>query len=113
MWYLIGPLIYSYLILQNVHDVRNKISERYAAPIRSDRNGRGGGTILYIREDIPARLLTTSLPKNFDRVFVELNLRKKKILCAVLTILPRAIYLFILVFSGDHWIATCQVMIIF
>ena len=99
MWYLIGPLIYSYLILQNVHDFRN--------------NGRGGGTILYIREDIPARLLTTSLPKNFDRVFVELNLRKKKILCAVLTILPRAIYLFILVFSGDHWIATCQVMIIF
>ena len=80
MWYLIGPLIYSYLILQNVHDFRNKISERYAAPIRSDRNGRGGGTILYIREDIPARLLTTSLPKDFEGCFVELNLRKKKIL---------------------------------
>ena len=49
----------------------------YAAPIRFDRNGRGGGIILYIREDIPARLLTTSLPKDFEGFFVELNLRKK------------------------------------
>ena len=32
----------------------------YAAPIRFDRNGRGGGISLYIREDIPATLLTTS-----------------------------------------------------
>ena len=39
--------------------------EGYAAPIRFDRNGRGGGIILYIREDIPARLLKTSLPKDF------------------------------------------------
>ena len=54
--------------------------EGYAAPIRFDRNGRGGGIILYIREDIPARLLKTSLPKDFEGFFVELNLRKKKIL---------------------------------
>ena len=54
--------------------------EGYAAPIRFDKNGRGGGIILYIREDIPARLLKTSLPKNFEGFFVELNLRKKKIL---------------------------------
>ena len=55
--------------------------EGYAAPIRFARNGRGGGGVtLYIREDIPARLLTTSLPKDFEGCFVELNLRKKKIL---------------------------------
>ena len=54
--------------------------EGYAAPIRFDRNGRGGGIILYIREDIPARLLKTSSPKDFEGFFVELNLRKKKIL---------------------------------
>ena len=54
--------------------------EGYAAPIRFDRNGRGGGIILYIRKDIPARLLTTSLPKDFEGFFVELNLRKEKIL---------------------------------
>ena len=54
--------------------------EGYAAPKRFDRNGRGGEIILYLREDIPARLLTTSLPKDFEGFFVELNLRKKKIL---------------------------------
>ena len=56
------------------------IIEGYGAPVRFDRNGRGGGIILYIREDIPARLLKTSLPKDFEGFFVELNLRKKKIL---------------------------------
>ena len=40
-------------------------NEEYAAPIRFDRNGRGGGIILYIWEDISARLVTTSLPKDF------------------------------------------------
>ena len=54
--------------------------EGCAVPIRFDRNGRGGGTLLYIRENIPARLLTTPLPKDFKEFFVKLNLRKKKIL---------------------------------
>ena len=87
--------------------------EGYAAPVRFDRNGRRGGILLYIREDVPARSLTTSLPKDFEGFFVELNLRKKKNLCAVCTILLRATYLHILVLSGDQWIATCLVMIIF
>ena len=55
-------------------------NEGYAARIRFDRNGRGGEILLYIRGDIPARLLTTSLPKDFKIFFVELNIRKKKIL---------------------------------
>ena len=69
-----------------INDLRNKLRldistiEGYAAPIIFDRNGRGGGIILYIREDIPAILLKTSLPKDFEGFFVELNLRKKKIL---------------------------------
>ena len=46
----------------------------YAAPMRFDRNSRGGGILLYMRKDIPARLLTTSLPKDFEGFFVELNL---------------------------------------
>ena len=54
--------------------------EGYAAPIRFDRNCRGGGILFYIREDIPAGLLRTSLPKDFEVFFVELTLRKKKIL---------------------------------
>ena len=54
--------------------------EGYAAPIRFHRNGRGGGILLYIRKDIPARLLMTSCHKDLEGFFVELNLRKKKIL---------------------------------
>ena len=55
-------------------------TSHYSAPIRFNRNCRGGGILLYIREDIPARLLTTSLPEDFEGFFVELNLREKKIL---------------------------------
>ena len=55
-------------------------TEGYAAPIRFDRNGKGGGILVYIREGIPARLLTTSLPNDFEGFFLELNLRKKKML---------------------------------
>ena len=54
--------------------------EGYASPIRFGRNSRGGGIILYLREDITARLLTASLSKDFKGFFVELNLRKKKML---------------------------------
>ena len=46
----------------------------YAAPIRFDINSRGGGILLYMREDIPAKLLTISLPKDFEGFFLELNL---------------------------------------
>ena len=56
--------------------------EGYAAPIRFDRNVRGGEILLYLREDIPARLLTTALPKDFKGVFIKLNLRKKILMCS-------------------------------
>ena len=58
--------------------------EGYAALIRFHRNGRGGGILLYIRKDIPARLVTTSCHKDLEGFFVELNLRKKKILMSYL-----------------------------
>ena len=58
--------------------------EGYAAPVRCDRNVRRGEILLCIREDIQARLLTTSLPKDFEGFFVKLNLLKKKILMCCL-----------------------------
>ena len=47
-----------------------------SAPFRFDRNGNGGGILLYIREDIPSKLL--SVNKNMEGLLVEINLRKKK-----------------------------------
>ena len=41
--------------------------EGYAGPIRFGRSGREGGILLYIRDDIPARVLITSLPRDLER----------------------------------------------
>ena len=50
-------------------------------PFRLDRDRHGGGILLYIREDIPAKLLLVeNMPT--ECFFVEINLRKKKwLLC--------------------------------
>ena len=42
---------------------------------RFDRNGNGGGILLYIREDIPSKLILTKM--TIEGFFVEINLRKK------------------------------------
>ena len=43
---------------------------------RFDRNGNGGGILLYIREDIPSKLL--SIYQDIARFSVEINLRGNK-----------------------------------
>ena len=48
---------------------------------RLDRCSNGGGILLYIRDDIPARLLSNS--NKTLSIFVEINFRKKKwLICA-------------------------------
>ena len=46
-------------------------------PFRFERNNTGGGILLYVREDIPAKVLSHDFPtaKSF---FVEIILHKKK-----------------------------------
>ena len=51
-------------------------------PYQFDRYRNGGGIMLYIREDIPSRLIEKKLRNNSEYFFVEINLRKKKsLLC--------------------------------
>ena len=50
--------------------------EGYATPYRLDRNENVGGILLYIREGIASKLLTTDL--SMEGFFVEIRLRKKK-----------------------------------
>ena len=53
----------------------------YKKPYRLDRNGNGGGVMIYVREDIPCnQLLKHNLPKNIEAIFVEINMRKSKLL---------------------------------
>ena len=48
-------------------------------PCRFDRSSNGGGILLYVREDIPSRLLTDyKIRDNLELFFVEVNIRKKK-----------------------------------
>ena len=45
--------------------------------LRLDRKDKGGGIILYIREDMPSRLVSTE-SSEVEGFFVEINLRNKK-----------------------------------
>ena len=48
----------------------------YSVPFRLDRNENGGGILLYVRDDIPSKLL--SMNSNIEGFFVEINLHNKK-----------------------------------
>ena len=48
----------------------------FGDPFRKDRNVNCGGILFYVREDIPAKLLSVgTLPAEY--FYVEINLRKK------------------------------------
>ena len=49
----------------------------FHAPLRFDRDENGGGIMLYIRDNIPARVLSHHFP-SAESVFVEIILHKKK-----------------------------------
>ena len=51
----------------------------YSKPYRLDRSSNGGGILLYVRDDIPSRLLPDyKIKDNLELFFVEVNIRKKK-----------------------------------
>ena len=58
--------------------------EGFCRPYRLNRNKHGGGVLVYIREDIPSKILkNTFLSDDIEGIFIELNLRKHKwLLCA-------------------------------
>ena len=51
--------------------------ERFTMPYRLDRNRNGGSVIIYVRGDIPSKLLERhKLPHDIEGVFIELNFKK-------------------------------------
>ena len=51
----------------------------FAELFRLDRNRNGGGIMIYIRDDIPSRLLSEHVfPSDIEGLFIELNFRKYK-----------------------------------
>ena len=59
------------------------IIEGFSEPFRRDRNRNGGGVMIYVRHDIPCRLLTKhKFASDMEILFLELNFRKCKwLLC--------------------------------
>ena len=53
----------------------------FSTPYRKDRDGKGGGVLLYVRQDIPSKCLNYShshCEKKKENLFIEINLHKKK-----------------------------------
>ena len=53
----------------------------FSVPFRLDRNSSGGSIILFVREEIPSKLLSQYKPNSsVENIFIELNLRSTKLL---------------------------------
>ena len=72
----------SYCLRQKIYDtfpLEQFLISGFAKLSRLDRNSRGGDIMLFIRNNIPFRLLKPrNLPSNTEALFIEINLRKKK-----------------------------------
>ena len=51
--------------------------EGYSKPYKIDRNCHGGGIMLYVRADVPSKLLSIE-PLPMEGFYVEIKLQKKK-----------------------------------
>ena len=59
--------------------IGNFLIHGFSPPYRLDRDSKGGGIMLYIREDIPSNLLATN-KEPIESLYVELNLQNEKYL---------------------------------
>ena len=77
----LNKLIFAHL---NINSIRNKFEllgqfliEGFCTPYRLDCNSKGGGILLYVREDIPSNLITMDISP-IESFYVELNLWNNK-----------------------------------
>ena len=64
--------------LDNTFPTNQFLIDGFSTPFRLDRDSRGGGVIIYVREDIPCRELKSHKCDNFEGIVLEINLRKTK-----------------------------------
>ena len=67
--------------------------DSYNVPFPSDRDGNGGGILLFIRQDITSKLLPVN--NDIEDFFVEINLRNKALISNHLTELSKNIDLYL------------------
>ena len=49
----------------------------FSAPFRLNRNSNGGGIMLFVREDMPAKMIASKTPPG-EGLYVKVKLRKQK-----------------------------------
>ena len=53
--------------------------EGFTPSFRLDRNGHGGGVMIYVRENIPCKILNKhGTSENFEGIYLDVNIRKRK-----------------------------------
>ena len=72
---------YYYTKLESSFPSGQFLIDGYSEPYRLDRNRNGGGVMIYVREDIPSKLLNKhTFTEAVEGLFFEINLRKTKLL---------------------------------
>ena len=60
--------------IDDSYPTRRFLIDGYTAPYRLDRNSVGGGILVYVREDIPFKLISVNF-QNCEGFFLEINLK--------------------------------------
>ena len=50
----------------------------FSAPYRQERNRTGGGLLLFVREDVPSRILNPKSETDIETLSVKINFRKRR-----------------------------------
>ena len=75
----VRPYVYSRPWLDHTFHTNQFLIDGFSPPFRLDRNSRGGGVMIYVRNDIPCRELKShNVTDNFEGIVLEINLRKGK-----------------------------------
>ena len=53
--------------------------EGFSPPYRRDRNDKGGGLLLFVREYVPSRKINVELSPQIEAIVIEINLKKKEV----------------------------------
>ena len=64
--------------LDNTFPDSQFIMQGFSKPFRNDRNRKGGGLMIFVREDIPCKKINIDFPSDIECIALEINFRKEK-----------------------------------
>ena len=75
----IDILVLSETKLDDTYTTNQFRIEGFSSPFRADRNAHGGGLLIYVRDNIPSKILHNhSLPDNVEAIFIEFEFKKRQ-----------------------------------